>query len=292
MAMSETKNASLVSVHFDKFWPGIIGGVLGGAIFFGLKMAVKKTMRHCKHCNKHEKHCHKNEDKKDAKDAKDVLRGGLSQAMNSYMLQHSTRNTHLLEELQSETVRVTGDKAGMCSAMGNVPVLQMMCHLTHAKKAMEVGVFTGFGTLAIALVLPEDGKILALDVNENWANIGKPYWQRGNVIQKIDLRIADALKTMDELLEQKNEAGTYDFIYIDADKRNYENYYERALKLLRSGGVVAIDNVFWAGRVIDPTVHDVDTVAIRGLNKKIHQDTRVQICMIPTSDGMTICRKL
>jgi caffeoyl-CoA O-methyltransferase len=307
MAMSETKNTSLVSVHFDKFWPGIIGGIFGGALFMGLKMVIKKTWKHCcgkncKNCNKHDKHgCRQAQQQQQQQQQQDnktdykspyYKTGGLTPQLHQYMVQHSTRNTHLLEELQSETFRVTGQKAGMCSPLSSVPILQMLCHLTQAKKAMDVGVFTGFTTLAIALVLPEDGKVVGLDVSEEWANIGKPYWQRGNVIQKIDLRIAPAIKTMDELLEQKNEVGTYDFIFIDADKDNYGHYYERALALLRRGGVVAIDNVFWGGRVIDPAVHDVETVAIRSLNTKIHQDTRVQMCMIATSDGMTVARKL
>ncbi len=154
----------------------------------------------------------------------------------------------------------------------------------------SVGVFTGYSSLAVALALPPDGKLVACDVSEEYVGVARRYWREAGVAEKISLRLAPAVTTLDELLAQ-GEAETFDFAFIDADKENYDAYYERALKLVRKGGVIAFDNVLWSGRVLDPTASDPDTTALRALNRKLHADERVAIAMLPVSDGLTLTVK-
>jgi len=217
---------------------------------------------------------------------------GLTPELHDYLVSVSCRQNQLLKELEAETHQSCA-RATMCSPLDSASLLQMLVHVTHAKKVIEVGVFTGFTTLALALALPDDGKVIACDIDEKWPNtIGKKYWQRANVAHKIDLKIAPATETLDRLLDQKDEIGTYDLAFIDADKDNYDSYYERSLKLLRRGGIIAVDNTLWSGRVLDPRDSTPPTEAIRKFNKKVFEDQRVHICMVPTSDGITICFKI
>ena len=168
--------------------------------------------------------------------------------------------------------------------------MALLVQLMGAKKTLEVGVFTGYSSLAVALALPPDGKVVACDVSEEYTAIAQRYWQLAGVADKIDLRIAPALETLDALLAT-GQANTFDFAFIDADKSNYDRYYERSLQLIRQGGLIAIDNVLWSGQVADSAVQDTRTQAIRSLNDKLHQDDRISLSMLAIADGLTLALK-
>jgi predicted O-methyltransferase YrrM len=169
--------------------------------------------------------------------------------------------------------------------------LGLLIHLLSARRTLEIGVFTGYSSLAVALALPDDGRIVACDISEEWTSIARRYWREAGVERKIDLRLGPALKTLDDLIAQ-GQGGRFDFAFIDADKGNYLNYYERALVLVRPGGLIAVDNVLWDGKVIDPSVNDVDTRAIRAFNESLHHDERVWLSLLPVRDGLTLaCKK-
>ena len=180
---------------------------------------------------------------------------------------------------------------------------QFMSFLVKAlgvRKALEVGTYTGYSALCVALALPDDGRIIACDINENWVNVGRKYWQEAGVAHKIDFRFGKATRTLDKLIKS-GEAGSFDFVFIDADKISYDAYYERSLSLLRPGGVIAIDNVLLFGSVADSTamdadlktrITDADIDAMRRLNEKIRNDPRVDETMLPVADGLTLVRKL
>jgi len=160
-----------------------------------------------------------------------------------------------------------------------------------ARRTIEVGVFTGYSALWTALALPDDGSILACDVSEQWTSVARRYWREAGVEHKIDLRLAPALQTLDRVLAEGG-SGTFDLAYIDADKVNYENYYERVLTLLRPRGLVLIDNVLWSGKVIDETAQDKDTVALRAFNRKLAGDARIDVSLLPIGDGVTLgCKR-
>ena len=159
-----------------------------------------------------------------------------------------------------------------------------------AKRALEIGVFTGYSSLAVALALPPDGKLTACDVSEDYTSIARRYWEAAGVAEKIDLQIAPALETLDRLLAD-GAAGSYDFAFIDADKSSYPDYYDRALQLLRPGGLIAIDNVLWSGRVADPQEQDNRTSLIRQFNQMLHQDQRISLSMLSIADGLTLVLK-
>jgi caffeoyl-CoA O-methyltransferase len=170
-------------------------------------------------------------------------------------------------------------------------VMAMLVKLMGARRTIEIGVFTGYSALSVALALPDDGRILACDINDDFTSIGKPHWAAAGVAGKIDLRLAPAVRTLDAALAA-GEAGTYDFAFIDADKTGYDAYYERCLQLLRPGGLVAIDNVLWGGDVARPAAaDDADTRALQALNDKIRADERVDLAMLAISDGITLARK-
>lgn len=168
--------------------------------------------------------------------------------------------------------------------------MQLLVKSLGARKCLEVGVFTGYSALAVALALPDDGRIIACDVSEEYTAIAKRYWERADVTRKIDLRIAPAIQTLDNLLDS-GQRGAFDFAFIDADKVNYDAYYERCLALLRPNGLIAIDNVFWSGRVADSAEQDEDTQALRALNAKVGRDERVDVSMVPIGDGVTLVLK-
>jgi predicted O-methyltransferase YrrM len=168
--------------------------------------------------------------------------------------------------------------------------MALLVQLMGAKKTLEIGVFTGFSALSVALALPVDGKLVACDISEEYTAIAKEFWERAGVSEKIDLRIAPALETLETLIIE-GETGSFDLAFIDADKRNYENYYERALTLLRSGGLILIDNVLWSGKVTDPMITDKQTQAIREFNQKLHQDSRISLSLIAIADGLTLALK-
>lgn len=218
-------------------------------------------------------------------DAQDSKRGG---PLYEYLVASSVRPHAQLEELQQVTLQ--HPRKGMLSPPDSIAILQMLAKLTSAKNIIEVGVFTGYTTLGMALALPADGRLIACDVSTEYTSIGQPYWEAAGVADRIDLRIAPATETLNALLEHGRE-GTFDMAFIDADKNNYSQYYELLLKLLRPGGIIAVDNVLWSGKVIDESVQDEDTVGIRAINKKIYEDERVDVAMLTNSDGITIARK-
>lgn len=165
----------------------------------------------------------------------------------------------------------------------------LLVRLMQAKKALEVGVFTGYSSLSVAMALPDDGKLIACDVSEEYTAIAQRYWKRAGVENKIDLRIAPAIDTLDQLLQ--DQAGTFDLAFIDADKGNYANYYDRIIQLVRSGGLILIDNVLWSGRVADKADHDKITNTIRDFNAKVAKDDRVFATILPIADGLTLALK-
>lgn len=206
-------------------------------------------------------------------------------------LQNSIREPMILRELREVTHRMDDSIARMQISPEQGQLMQLLVELLQAKKTIDIGVFTGYSALAVALALPKDGKVIGCDVNTEWTAIAKEFWQKAKVQAKIDLRIAPALDTLQDLLAH-GEAETFDFVFIDADKANYIKYYEHALKLLKVGGIVAIDNVLWSGRVADPTYNDASTKIIRQLNVLLQKDERVSMVMLPVGDGLTLARKL
>ena len=212
----------------------------------------------------------------------------LSDAVYQYLQDHSLRETTVLRRLREETATLKEARMQLSPEQGQL--LTFLAELTGARKAIEVGTFTGYSALCVASALPNDGCLIACDVSETWTAIGQRYWEEAGVDRKIDLRIAPALETLDELLAA-GEAGSYDFALIDADKENYKAYYERILLLLRSGGLLLVDNVLWSGKVADPDHTEESTLAIRAFNRKVHADDRVSLSMLPIGDGMTLVRK-
>jgi predicted O-methyltransferase YrrM len=213
---------------------------------------------------------------------------GLDNQLYDYLLSVSLREPDILRQLREETARHPMAMMQISPEQGQF--MALLVQLLGATKTLEVGVFTGYSSLCVALALPPNGKIVACDVSEEFTSIARRYWDAAGVADKIDLRLAPALSTLDELLAT-GQAGTFDFAFIDADKANYERYYERSLQLIRSGGLIAIDNVLWSGRVADPEVQDHRTNEIRALNEKLHQDERVTLSLVPIADGLTLALK-
>jgi len=212
----------------------------------------------------------------------------MTDALYAYLLENSLRETDILRRLREETAGLPG--AGMQIAPEQGQFMALLAELIGARHCLEIGTFTGYSALAVALALPPDGRLIACDVNEKTTAVARRYWQEAGVAGKIDLRLAPALETLDALLAD-GAAGRFDFAFIDADKSNYEAYYERCLDLLRDGGLIAVDNVLWGGAVTNPAPGDSDTRAIRALNAKIASDQRVSCSMLPLGDGLTLVRK-
>jgi predicted O-methyltransferase YrrM len=206
----------------------------------------------------------------------------------AYLQSISVREPEILTELRDETAQQP--LAGMQISPEQGQFMALLVQLMGATKTLEVGVFTGYSSLVVALALPPDGKIIACDVSEDYTAIARRYWQKAGVADKIDLRIAPALETLDRLLAD-GQANTFDFAFIDADKSSYDDYYERALQLVRVGGLIAIDNVLWSGAVADPSITNNSTEKIRALNQKLHQDDRITLSLIPIADGLTLALK-
>ena len=212
----------------------------------------------------------------------------MTDPLYEYILSVSLREPPVLQQLREETAN--HPRASMQISPEQGQFMSLLVQLMGARRTLEVGVFTGYSSLATALALPPEGRIVACDVSEEWTAIARRYWHEAGVAQKIDLRLAPALETLDGLLSH-GQAGRFDFAFIDADKDSYDAYYERVLELLRSGGLMAIDNVLWSGRVADPEERDGDTVALRALNEKIHRDERVIPSLLPIADGLTLALK-
>jgi predicted O-methyltransferase YrrM len=212
---------------------------------------------------------------------------GLEKTLADYIQSISLREPDILRQLREETAKLSMARMQISPEQGQL--MALLVQLMGAKKTLEIGVFTGYSALAVALVLPDDGKVIACDISEEYTAIAKDFWARAGVSEKIDLRIAPALETLDQLISEETE--NFDLAFIDADKRNYENYYERALTLLRPGGLILIDNVLWSGKVADPTITDKQTQAIREFNQKLHQDSRISLSLIAIADGLTLALK-
>jgi caffeoyl-CoA O-methyltransferase len=212
----------------------------------------------------------------------------LSDALYSYLLDNSLRETDLMRRLREETASLPG--AGMQIGPEQGQFMALLVELMGAKRCLEIGTYTGYSALAVALALPPDGRLLACDVNEETTAVAKRYWAESGVAERIELRLAPALETLESLIAEGAE-NTYDFVFIDADKTNYDSYYERSLTLLRPGGLVVVDNVLWDGAVINSASTDPATRAIRALNAKVKSDQRVSCSLLPVGDGLLLARR-
>lgn len=213
---------------------------------------------------------------------------GLDDQLYAYFQAVSLREPAILAQLREETAK--HPQAQMQIAPEQGQFMALLVRLLGAKRTLEVGVFTGYSSLAVALALPEKGQIIACDVDPEVTAVAQRYWEQAGVAPKVDLRIAPALETLAQLLADA-QAETFDFAFIDADKRNYLNYYEQCLKLIRPGGLIAIDNVLWSGRVADPQPKDKRTQAIDDFNQKLHLDHRIFLSLVPIADGLTLALK-
>ncbi len=211
-----------------------------------------------------------------------------SKQVKSFIDDQMSRETPVQQALRVETRRMSN--SGMMSRPESDAFLQLLIRLTGARRVIEVGTFTGSGSLAMALALPEDGQVIACDVSADWTAIGRRHWEKAGIAHKIDLRIAPAADTLNALLKD-GQAGKFDMAFIDANKPGYDTYYEACLKLVRKGGLLVLDNMLWGGDVADPSVHDEDTDALRALNLKIHKDARVDFCLLSADDGILLARK-
>lgn len=214
---------------------------------------------------------------------------GLSEELAQYIHAYSVRTPDLLKQLREETAG-TFEAAPMMISPEQGQFFHLLLKLIKAKRVLEVGTFTGYSSSVMAMALPGDGSVTCCDTSYDWTRLAIKYWQLLEIEHKISLRIAPALETLDQLLHEPDFVP-FDFILIDADKTNHLNYYERSLQLVRPGGLIAIDNVLWHGKVIDDNEQEESTVSIRKLNEHIYNDDRVEICMLPVGDGLTLVMK-
>jgi predicted O-methyltransferase YrrM len=212
----------------------------------------------------------------------------LTDDLYNYLLSISLRESELLANLRAETAQ--HERSSMQMSPDEGQFLAFLIKLIGAKRTIEVGVYTGYSSLWLALALPDDGHLIACDVNEQWTSIARRYWQAAGIEHKIDLHLAPAQETLQKLLDN-GQQNRFDFVLIDADKENYAIYYEQCLQLVRPGGLIVVDNVLWYGRVVDDSIQDKGTQAIRAINKKLHSDTRVDISLVAVGDGVTLLRK-
>jgi len=212
----------------------------------------------------------------------------LTDQLYQYLLDVSLREQPLLARLRAETA--SHQQATMQIAPEQGQFMGFLVSLIGARRAIEVGVFTGYSSLVVAMALPPDGRLIACDIDDGYTAVARRYWREAGVEHKIDLRLAPAVETLDRLLTD-GQSGTFDFVFIDADKERYGDYYERSLQLLRPGGLVLIDNVLWSGQVADPAVINNDVTAIRALNQRLHHDERIDLSLLPIADGLTLARK-
>ena len=212
----------------------------------------------------------------------------LTDSLYDYLLAVSLREPEVLRRLRDETGNLPESRMQIAPEQGQF--MALLARLTGARRCIEVGVFTGYSSLVLSLALPDDGRILACDVSDEWTSVARRYWAAAGVAHKIDLRLAPALETLGGLLAA-GDAGSYDFVFLDADKENYLRYYELALELLRPGGLIVADNTLWSGRVVDPANDEATTVALRQFNEYLHRDERVDLSLVPVGDGLTLARK-
>jgi predicted O-methyltransferase YrrM len=212
----------------------------------------------------------------------------LTPEVYSYFINNSLREPAILQQLRLATRKNFYAKMQISPEQGQF--MRFLVEILSARKTLDIGTFTGYSALVVALSLPDTGKVIACDIDKQCADMAKEYWEKAKVGHKIELRLAPALQTLDELLT-KGEANSFDFAFIDADKGNYLAYYEKALTLIRTGGIIAVDNVLWSGKTADPSIQDASTTAIRQLNSFILADERVTLSMLPIGDGLTLARK-
>jgi len=200
-----------------------------------------------------------------------------------YIVEHSVREAEVLRELRGATA--SNPHAGMQIGADQGQFMALLVQAIGARRCLEIGTFTGYSALAVALALPDDGRIVCCDISEEWTELARRFWKEAGVEHKIELRLGRALKTLETL------EGPFDFVFIDADKENYQNYYERSLALVRRGGLIAVDNTLWSGAVADAKVRDATTRALRSFNDKLHEDSRVALSLLPIGDGLTLALK-
>jgi predicted O-methyltransferase YrrM len=212
----------------------------------------------------------------------------LPEVVERYVSETISRETPLQQQLRAETARLPMGLMQIGPDQG--VLLALLIHLIGARRAIEIGTFTGYSALAVAAALPEDGMLVACDVSEEWTRVARRYWEEAGLSKRIKLHLGPAAETLATFLRD-GAAGSFDFAFIDADKTNYDTYYESCLQLLRPGGLLAIDNVLWGGAVADSSINDADTEALRALNVKIRDDVRVESCLLTVGDGVMLVRK-
>ena len=211
-----------------------------------------------------------------------------SSELVQYLRSVSVREPDVLRRLREETASYPNAGMQISPEQGNF--MAFLVRAIHARRCLEIGVFTGYSSTAVALALPEDGQLVACDRNQEWTSVACRYWREAKVDSKVTLRLGPALRSLDALLEE-GQSSSFDFAFIDADKSNYQNYYERVLMLLRPGGIVAVDNVLWKGRVIDEPDQEIDTIAVREFNQALAHDERIFLSMLPMRDGLTLAMR-
>ena len=212
---------------------------------------------------------------------------GLTEDLHAYLVRVGVREPEVLRRLRERTAELP--QHGMQIAPEQGAFMSLLVKVIGARQCLEVGTFTGYSSTAVALALPPDGHLVCCDVSREWTDVAREAWREAGVAERVELRLGPALETLDKLLADGG-TGRFDFAFIDADKPNYDGYVERSLRLVRSGGVIAIDNVLWSGRVADASVDDESTVVIRSLNEKLAADERVELAMVPIGDGLTLLR--
>ena len=210
----------------------------------------------------------------------------MSERLHDYVLSQGLREHPVLRELRVLTDDLP--EASMRSSAEQMQLLALLIELTGAKRVLEIGCFTGYGSLAMALALPPEGRVVTLDVNEHWPAIGRRHWERAGVAGRIELRVGLAADSLEQLAA---EGAVFDLAYVDADKKLYDTYYEHALALVRPGGIIALDNALWSGAVADPADQDHQTLVLRALNAKVRDDARVASVLLPVGDGVLLTRK-
>ena len=213
---------------------------------------------------------------------------GLPPDLQAYLVEHGVREPEILKRLREETSLLPQHNMQIAPEQG--ALMAMLVGLIGARRCIELGTFTGYSSLAVALALPADGQIVCCDLSEEWTSVARRYWSEAGVADRVELRLGPALETLDELIAG-GASGTFDFAFIDASKAEYPDYHERILRLLRQGGLAVYDNVLWEGGVIDDSMTDADTVGVRRLNDRLVADERVSISMIPVADGLTLVQK-
>jgi len=212
----------------------------------------------------------------------------LTESVSKYLLDVTVNEPPVLRDLREETQKMRGANMQIAPEQGQF--MRLLVEILGAKRCLEVGVYTGYSSISVALALPADGLLIACDVNPETSNIAKRYWEEAGILRKMQLELRPASETLSRLIDLQQE-GSFDFAFIDADKESYDIYYELCLTLIRRGGLIAIDNALWDGRVADPSAKDSSTIAIREINAKVAADSRVSSSLIPIGDGLLLARK-